>query len=84
MLQLLRSVEPTGVLNAHAFSAIDLREEAKGTEQAGHTENPRRVHWSWDISDRREPPTPSKEDIDEDSCTSREYSELVLHGWFVV
>ena len=49
-----------------------------------HTENPRRVHRSRDIPDRRKFLVPSKKGICDDCRTSHECSELVFHGWFVV
>ena len=75
---------PLVSLRIFAFSSIGLCEEVKkpGCPQH-HTENPGRVCRSWDIPDRRKPPAPSKKGIYEDDRSSRECSELILHGQFV-
>ena len=68
-------------LRIFMFSVIDPH-EVKGARLTlrGHTENPRGVHRSWDIPNRRKLSTPSKKDIHEDDRTSPECSELTLHG----
>ena len=73
---------PLVSLKVFALSALDPQEKVKWARLTlhGRTENPRWVRWSWYILDRRKPPVSSKKDVNEECCTSRECSELVLHG----
>ena len=73
-------------LKAPTFSATVIQWEAKGDgwSPRGRTEYPRWAHWPWYIPDRRVPPSPSKEDIDEVSGTSHKCSDLIPHSLFVV
>ena len=68
-------------LRFSTLSTIGLREEVKGARLTlrERTEDPRRVHRSWYIPNRRKPSASSEEDTEEDGGTSRECSELTLH-----
>ena len=68
-------------LKNSTLSTICQRDEAKGAMLTlrERTENPRRVHRSWYISNRRKPPASLEEDTEEDGGTSRKCSELIQH-----
>ena len=68
-------------LKDFTFSTVNLQGEAKWAGLAPElTKDPRCVHRSWHIPNRRKPLMPSKNGVHKDSYTSRECSEVILHG----
>ena len=48
--------------------------EGVGLALEGHTEDPRRIRWSWYIPDREDFLEPSEKGVDEDGSANRECS----------
>ena len=71
---------PLVPLKVLTISTIDPQVGVEGSHLQGHTKNPRRVLWSWYVSNRRKFPVPSKKGIREDCRASRNRHKLVLHG----